>query len=136
MDDVLTRLWHEITARPDGPLAIRFYLQPLMATLFAVRDGVKDAQFGRPPYFWSLFTDPINRRERLRDGWQSVGKIFMLAILLDLLYEVTVLGGIRPVQGLIVAVVLAIIPYVLMRGPVNRLARRWRGGTTRAGGVG
>ena len=43
MDDLLTRFWHEIAARPDGPLAMRFYLQPLMATFFAVRDGLKDA---------------------------------------------------------------------------------------------
>ena len=136
MDDGFTRLWSEITSRPDGPFALRFYLQPLMATLFALRDGVRDARTGRPPYFWSLFTDPVNRRERLRDGWQSVGKIFTIAILLELLYQVTVLGGIRPLQGLLVAVALAIVPYVLLRGPVNRLVRRAHGPTTRAGGVG
>ncbi len=127
MDNEFARMWQEIIARPDGPLAMRFYLQPLMATLFAVRDGIHDAQAGRPPYFWSLFTDPAHRAEWLRDGWRSVGKIFILAIVLDVIYELVVLHGLRPVEGLLVAVTLAIVPYVLIRGPANRLARRRKG---------
>ncbi len=117
-------MWREILERPDGPFAFRFYLQPLMATLFAVRDGIHDAKAGRPAYLWSLFTDPAGRRERLRDGWRSVGKIFMLAIVLDLVYELVVLRGLRPVQGLLVAAALALVPYALLRGPANRLFRR------------
>ncbi len=31
------------------------FIQPLMATILAVRGGLKDAREGRPPYFWSLF---------------------------------------------------------------------------------
>ena len=127
MDDVLAQMWQEIVARPDGPLAMRFYLQPLMATLFAVRDGVHDAHAGRPPYFWSLFADPANRSERLRDGWRSVGKIFVIAVVLDVVYQLVVLHGLRPVEGLLVAVTLALVPYVLLRGPVNRIARRLGG---------
>lgn len=117
-------MWREILERPDGPLALRFYLQPLMATFFAVRDGLRDARAGRPAYLWSLFTDPAGRRERLRDGWRSVGKIFVIAMVLDLLYQAAVLRGLRPVQGLLVAVTLALAPYALLRGPANRLLRR------------
>ena len=122
MEDILTRFWNEIAARPDGPLAMRFYLQPLMATLFAVRDGLKDARTGKPPYFYALFTDPEHRGEMIRDGWGSVGKIFGIAVVLDLIYGFTVLGAIRPVETLVVALVLAIVPYVLLRGPVDRIA--------------
>lgn len=123
MDDVLTRLWHDIASRPDGPMAIRFYLQPIMSTIFAVRDGVKDAHAGRPAYLWALHTDPAGRAERIRDGWKSVGKIFILALVLDTIYQLVVLRGLRPVEGLVVAVVLALLPYVLLRGPVNRIVR-------------
>jgi len=123
MDDIIARFWQEITARPDGPLAMRFYLQPLMATLFAVRDGLKDARAGKPPYFYGLLTHPEQRREMLRDGWGSVGKIFGIAIVLDLLYQFIVLKGFRPVETLVVAIVLALVPYILLRGPANRLAR-------------
>ncbi|MGZ3459037.1 MAG: hypothetical protein ACXU86_11100 [Archangium sp.] len=131
MADVLTHLWREIASRPEGPLAMRFYLQPLMAMLLALRDGLADAREGRPAYLWALFTDPAHRRELLRDGWRSIGKVFILASVLDVVYQLLVFRGLRPIQGLFVAVVLALVPYVLIRGPINRLARRLRGPTAR-----
>lgn len=112
-------------------MALRFYLQPLMASLFAVRDGLKDARAGKPAYFWALLTEPKHRRERLQEGWKSVGKIFFAALALDLVYQVLVLRGFRPVETVLVATALAIVPYVLFRGPVNRLARLVREGFRR-----
>src|SRR6266849_3247709 len=94
MDNVFAELWREIVARPSGPMALRFYLQPLMATLLAIRDG-----------------------------WRAVRKIFFLALMLDAIYQLVVLHGLRPIQGLFVAAALALIPYVFLRGPANRLAR-------------
>jgi hypothetical protein len=126
MDDTPTRIWQEIAARPDGPMALRFYLQPLMSALLATRDGLKDAKTGTPPYFWAVFTQPDHRRELIRNGWKSIGKIFIFAVVLDLIYQFMVLGGFRPLEGLIVSIVLAIVPYVLIRGPVNRLVRSVR----------
>jgi hypothetical protein len=126
MDD-WTRFWQEIAARPDGPLALRFYLQPLMASLFAVRDGLADARQGKPAYLWSLVTDPAHRRERLREGWRSIGKIVIIALILDLAYQILVLRGLRPLETLIVAAMLAVVPYAILRGPVNRIARRMSG---------
>jgi hypothetical protein len=125
MDNVVTQAWQEIAARPEGPLAFRFYLQPAMALFFAIRDGMKDARNGRPPYFWALFTHPDQRRELLRDGWKSVGKIFVVAMVIDVVYEFIVLRGFHPLQTIIVAAVLALIPYVIFRGPVNRAAKQW-----------
>jgi hypothetical protein len=122
MDD-LTQFWNEIAARPSGPLAMRFYLQPLMATIFAVRDGLKDARLGNPAYFWSLFTNPADRRERLAEGWHSIRKIFILAVVLDLIYGLLVLHAFRPVQTLLIASILALGPYIVIRGPVNRIAK-------------
>jgi hypothetical protein len=124
MKEEFLRMWHDIAARPSGPFAFRFYIQPLMAVLLATRDGLRDARAGRPAYFWALFTDPRNRSERIRDGMNSIGKVFVLAFILDTLYQLLVLRGLRPIEGLIVAVMLAIIPYVLLRGPVERIARR------------
>jgi len=122
----LQEVWGEISARPDGPLALRFYLQPLMATALAVRDGVRDAQHDRPAYLWALFTDPAHRRELLRDGWHSIAKVFLLAVVLDVVYQIVVLKGLRPLAGLLIAIALAILPYTFARGPVNRIARGLR----------
>ena len=125
MDNVVTRAWEEIAARPEGPMAFRFYLQPAMSVFFAVRDGLKDARNRRPAYFWALFTDAGPRRELLRDGWKSVGKIFIVASVIDLVYQFTVLHGFRPVETLVVAILLAIVPYLVFRGPANRAAKQW-----------
>ncbi len=123
MDDPFGWVWQEIAARPTGPMAFRFYLQPAMATIFAVRDGIKDAKAGRPPFFWALFNRPEQRSELLRSGWRSEGKVFLLALALDVIYQLTVLKHFRPFEGLFVAVVLAIVPYVLLRGIIGRLSR-------------
>jgi hypothetical protein len=125
MDNVVSQAWQEIAARPEGPLALRFYLQPAMAIFFAVRDGLKDAKGARPAYFWALLTDAAHWRELVRDGWKSVGKIFVMAVVMDLVYSLLVLHALHPLQTIVVAVLLAIIPYVVLRGPINRAAKRW-----------
>jgi hypothetical protein len=133
MDYLFTRIFQNIVGRASGPFALRLILQPLMATIFAIRDGIKDAREGQPPYFWSLFTEPEHRRERLRTGWKSVGKVSILAFLLDVVYQLIVFRWVYPGEAVIVAMILAVIPYTLLRGPVNRVARHWFRGP---GGVG
>jgi hypothetical protein len=44
------RLWQNIIDRPGGPMTFRFILQPAMATLAALFDGIKDARTGRSPH--------------------------------------------------------------------------------------
>jgi len=120
-------VWQEIVARPHGPLALRFYLQPIVAIVLATRDGIRDAREGQPAYLWSVLTNGASRRDFLQDGWRSIGKVFMLALTLDVLYQAVVLGGLKPIQGLLVAAVLSIVPYSILRGPVGRLAGHMRG---------
>jgi len=60
----------------------------------------------------------------LRDGWKGVGKVFVLAILLDVIYQYIVQRFVYPGEAVLVAVILAIVPYLLFRGPINRLASR------------
>jgi hypothetical protein len=51
----------------------------------------------------------------------------MVSVALDIIYQLVFLRGLRPLQTFAVAMVLAIIPYLLLRGPVNRIARSMRG---------
>ena len=124
MEETLARIVHDDFGRLDGPLHFRILLQPTMAIIFAIRDGLNDARQGRPAYFWSLFTEPMHRRERLRDGWRSISKIFIIAVVLDIAYQLIVFHWFYPFETLTVAVFLALIPYLLVRGPVNRIMRR------------
>ena len=123
MEELFTRFWNEMIGRIGGPMSFRLLLQPAMAMIFAIRDGLIDARERRPAYFYSLFTDPANRRSRLRDAFKAVSRIFTFAIIMDLIYQVIVLRWFYPLQALIVAFVLAFLPYILLRGPVNRIAR-------------
>src|SRR6476660_936805 len=102
MDDPLVRMFSQILGRAEGPLAFRLILQPLMAIFFACRDGIHDAREEQPAYFWSFFSDPEHRRERLVHGWKSVGRIFILAVLIDVVYQVIVFHWVYPGEALIV----------------------------------
>ena len=109
-----------------GRLRCACSVQPTVAGIFAVRAGVRDAREHRPPYLWSILTQPEGtRHERLRQGLADVGKVFVVAVILDLTYEAIVDRWVYPGQALIVAAVLAFIPYLLIRGPVTRIARRF-----------
>lgn len=124
MDELWTRLIENMGARVTGPMKFRLLLQPVMASIFAIRSGLADARSGKSPYFWALFSDPANRVEMLRDGWKSVGKIFALALILDVVYQIVATRFVYPGEAIITAVLLAIVPYVLLRGLVTRAFRK------------
>jgi tryptophan-rich sensory protein len=48
------------------------------------------------------------------------GGLFLVALLIDVIYEIIVFRWVSPVQALIVSIVLALPPYVLVRGLTNR----------------
>jgi hypothetical protein len=121
MEDLLTRFTTELIGRIDGPLHFRLYIQPLMAVIFALRDGVKDAHAGRAAYGWALLVDSEHRRYLMENGWKGIRNVFLVAWVLDLVYQFIEIGRLRPIQGFFIAVLLAVVPYVLLRGPANRL---------------
>jgi hypothetical protein len=124
MEEMAIRFWENLVGRVGGPMTFRLILQPIMAAIFAVRSGLKDAKEGKPAYFWALFTDSVHRGDMLRDGWKAVGKVFIFAIIIDLVYQLIVFRWFYPGETFWVAVALAFIPYLAIRGPVNRIARR------------
>jgi hypothetical protein len=122
VDQTITRVAENLVARVTGPMHFRLLLQPAMATFFAIRDGLKDGRECKPPYFWGLFTDKGEREAMVKNGWKSVGKVFILAIVLDLIYQlIEHRWTVYPGEAVLVAIILAIVPYLLIRGPVNRI---------------
>jgi hypothetical protein len=87
MEDLLTRIAANLADRVSESMRGRLLMQPLMAIIFAVRDGRKDAREGKPAYGWALFTDSGHRRDLVREGRKSVGKIFIVALVLDAVYQ-------------------------------------------------
>jgi hypothetical protein len=123
MDEYLGHVWEHLGGRIGGPLTMRFVLQPLVAMCVAVRSGIADGREGRPPYGWAVITDKGRRRELLLEGWKSVARIFVVAVVLDVIYQVMVFGWVYPSEALVVAFTLSCVPYVLLRGPAGRLSR-------------
>jgi hypothetical protein len=123
MEEYLARVWADLIGRLHGPLTFRLILQPIAAAILAIRAGVKDAREGKPAYGWALITDAVRRHALLREGWKEVAKVFIAAVIIDLIYEIVVFHAIYPGQSLIVATLLALLPYPLLRGSVNRILR-------------
>jgi len=126
MEDVLSRVWENIGGRVGGPLTFRLILQPMVAVAFAIEAGLRDARNHRPPYFWTILTNPNERRALIRQGWQAVAKVFVLAVFIDVVYQVMVFHWVYPGELLIIAFLLSCAPYLLVRGPANRIATAFR----------
>ena len=123
MDEILARLWHNITARLTGPMNLRVIIQPTVAAIFAIRAALRDARQGRPPFLSALLRNPAHRRELLREAWKDIGKDLVIALILDVIYQLIVHRAVYLLELLLTAVTLAIVPYVLLRGPISRIAR-------------
>ena len=124
MENLWMQFIEHMTDRVTGPMRFRFLLQPVMATIFAVIAGLKDAKTGKTPYFWGLLSDSAHRVDMIKDGWKSVGKVFILAVVLDLVFQALFLKTFLPIETILIAFVLAIVPYLAIRGLVTRIARK------------
>ena len=122
--DPFIRVWSDITSGVHAPLGFRLVVQPLAVLFHAVRAGRADARSGRPLYFWAVVTDSVDRRALLREAWKHVGKVFIVAVIVDVIYQVIVERWVYPFEALMVGAVLAVLPYWIFRGVVNRILRR------------
>jgi hypothetical protein len=112
-----------LVGRADGLMSFRVIVQPMVATILALRSGLRDAREGQPPFLWTVLADQSVRYQLMRQGWKDVGGVFIVALVLDSIYQILMHSGIYPLELLLTATILAIIPYVIVRGLVTRLAR-------------
>jgi len=128
LSDVPSNAWEMLAGRTTGPLTLRLILQPTMAALLGIRAGLKDAKEGRRPYLASIFQTKDARKNLIREGWKHVRKVALMAFLIDAVYQVIVFHWIYVIQSVVVAIVLAILPYILVRGLTTRAVGGDRGG--------
>ncbi|MCV3241707.1 hypothetical protein [Mesorhizobium sp. ZC-5] len=121
--EVQQRLWQDIFDRPGGPMSFRFVLQPIMAAIAAFHDGAKDARLGREPYMTRLLSGSGDRTDLLKEAVISTGRILLLGLVMDGIYQFTVLKTFYPGEMVIITLALALVPYLLLRGLFSRLAR-------------
>jgi hypothetical protein len=104
-------------------MTFRFVLQPVMAGLVALRHGVKDARLGRSPYLSAIVRGAGERGSLLWEGVVSTARILILGVAMDLIYQSMFFGTFHPAESALIAILLAFVPYVLLRGPITRVAR-------------
>jgi hypothetical protein len=121
MEEIFTRAWENLLGRDSGPLHFRLILQPVVATILAIRAGWADAWAGRPIFFSTLVREPAKARTMLMNLWKFVGKVFLVAVALDVVYQLIVFQWVYPVETLIVATVLALVPCMVVRAIGNRI---------------
>jgi hypothetical protein len=126
--EVRDRVWHDLLERPSHLFRFRFILQPVMAGIAALHDGIADARMGRTPYFWALVTRSSRLLGRLEEGVISTDRVLLLGLVMDTIYQLVVLKTFYPAEAAIVAIVLAFIPYLLLRGPITRFTLYRRAG--------
>ena len=119
------RFWSDIATRLlEGPFHFRFFLQPAMAALQALKDGAADARRGDPPFFWAQVSHPGDAWRMIRGGLGSVRRVIALGVVMDALYQLIVFRWIYPIELVVIVLLLAFVPYAALRGPVNRIWRR------------
>lgn len=123
MSDLIPSLAAYVAERFEGPLHARLIVQPFVAVMLALIDGLSDADRRRPPYLWSLRgRSGQDRRSLIGSAPTSLGKVFALALILDVTHQFIALRLIDLGDALLIAAVLAVAPYALIRGLVTRLA--------------
>ena len=117
---MLSLFVEDLRGRASGPLNFRLIVMPTVVSILAIRAGLRDARQGNRPFLWALLTNPAAVSSSV---FKDIGKVFIMAIVLDTTYQFLVFRACYLLQVLVVAVTCAIVPYVLIRGPVTWLTR-------------
>jgi hypothetical protein len=123
--EVNQRFWGDMFARVGGPMTFRFFLQPTMAAIAALHDGIKDARGGHKSFFWAAWFDRSQPTGRLREGLTSVARVLLLGICMDVIYQFKELDTFYPAEAAVVAILLAVVPYFIFRWITEIVARWW-----------
>lgn len=123
LDETIARGWQNFIDRLGGPMSFRFLVQPAVAAFFAIRAGINDARQNNPTFLGCALSNPGSWRARMRLSWKDVGTVFIVALILDAIYQIVEHAGVFAVELLITATLLALVPYMVLRDLVARVAR-------------
>jgi hypothetical protein len=107
---VRERFWSDIAGRLGGPMTLRFFLQPTLGFLAALKDGIKDARL-----------DPSRRH--LREGVIATSQMMLFGFVMDTIYQFKVFNRFYPVEAVLMVFLLAVIPYFVFRWVIEHLVR-------------
>lgn len=115
--------FEDLLARVSGAGRLRFILQPTVAAVIGMRDGIRDAREGHPPFLMALTSGSASKSALLRRAFESVRDLISIAILLDVISQFLIFRRIQPGAALLVGPVLIAVPYAVSRALTNRVSR-------------
>jgi hypothetical protein len=121
--EVHERFWSDVFGRVHGPMTLRFYLQPALAFVAALKDGITDAKRGHKAFFWTALRDPTLPRGRLREGLMSTSQMALTGLAMDVVYQFKASDRFYPAEAVMMVLLLAVIPYFILRWIVEHIAR-------------
>ena len=118
----MDRVVDGIVARLTGPMSFRFGLQPAVAIVLGIRDGLADARAGTPPFIYDLVFRPRDRGRNLKSALKALLTPIIVATILDCIAQYLIFKHVRPGVALVVGAFVMGLPYALARGVSNRIA--------------
>lgn len=115
MNEYFSEMW-------NGPGRLRFFLQPVLAILLGIRDGVRDAKDGRPPYVWSVLTG-TDRKQQLKHGLKQIAVPWAVGFGLSLVFQYVIRRVVHVGIAALFGAVFIAIPYMAARALSNRVYR-------------
>lgn len=119
MVEMLGRIFENLGDRVGGPMTFRFILQPAVAVFLGVRDGLRLGRAGAPFINWDQHRRAGTRHPRITMVWHSIRVLVLVALILDLIYQVVVQGSVYPGEAVIVGLTITLTPYLLVCSVVS-----------------
>lgn len=114
------QFFDDMFARLAGPGRLRFIVQPTVAVLLGVRDGVRDLREGVLPFLW-VFVQKKLRRKSLVHAFQSIRDLVSIAIVLDVIFQFIIFDAVHPGAALLLGPVLIAVPYAVSRSLTTQI---------------
>jgi hypothetical protein len=108
-----------------GPGKARFIIQPIVAIILGIRDGITDAKHGKPPYYIRILFTGEHKIDVLKASLRRVAVPLCIGIVLDMVLQWIMFRTVYLLPALMAGSILIALPYSITRGLSNRVARRW-----------
>jgi hypothetical protein len=113
-----------VAARLAGPFSFRFVLQPIVAIVLGVRDGIRDGRQGRPSFLLDFCRNPQRRKPHLQQVSRRLLLPLTVAIVLDGFVQFLLFGWIRVSGAVTAGPVLMGLPYIIARAVTSWIVCR------------
>lgn len=117
------QFFDDMFARFSGPGRLRFIVQPTVAVLLGVRDGMRDLREGVLPFLWTFFQKKL-RQKSFVHAFQSIRDLVAIAIVLDVIFQFIILDRVHPGAAMLLGPLLIAVPYAVSRSLTTQVGGR------------